>query len=164
MPVISVLTAKSRNAQGKVAFFFTLPKCFCKKTLLYHVWAMAGEPILIVDDNQLNLKLTRILLEKNGYVVRTAGDGSQAMALLEEFNPSLILMDVQLPGMDGLEVTRRIKSNPATNKIIVLALTAYAMKGDDEKARAAGCDGYITKPIDTRTLPNQIQGYLDSRI
>jgi CheY-like chemotaxis protein len=125
---------------------------------------MAGEPILIVDDNQLNLKLTRILLEKNGYVVRTAGDGSQALALLKEFNPSLILMDVQLPGMDGLEVTRRIKSNPATNNIIVVALTAYAMKGDDEKARAAGCDGYITKPIDTRTLPGQIQGYLDSRI
>ena len=147
----------------KSLFLLYLGNAFSNQTLLYHVCAMASEPILIVDDNQLNLKLTRILLEKNGYTVRTAGDGTQALALLEEFNPSLILMDVQLPGMDGLEVTRRIKSNPATNKIIVVALTAYAMKGDDEKARAAGCDGYITKPIDTRTLPTQIQGYLDSR-
>jgi CheY-like chemotaxis protein len=71
-------------------------------------------------------------------------------------------MDLQLPGMDGLEVTRRIKNNPATKDIIVLALTAYAMKGDEEKARSAGCDGYITKPIDTRTLPGQIQNYLDA--
>ena len=123
---------------------------------------MAGEPILIVDDNQLNLKLTRILLEKNGYMVRTAGDGNEALALLAEFSPKLILMDLQLPGMDGLEVTRRIKSNPSMSAIIVVALTAYAMKGDEEKARAAGCDGYITKPIDTRTLPTQIREYLDS--
>jgi CheY-like chemotaxis protein len=123
---------------------------------------MAGEPILIVDDNQLNLKLTRILLEKNGYLVRTAGDGNEALALLAEFSPRLILMDVQLPGMDGLEVTRRIKSNPSMSAIIVVALTAYAMKGDEEKARAAGCDGYITKPIDTRTLPTQIREYLES--
>jgi CheY-like chemotaxis protein len=117
---------------------------------------------LIVDDNQLNLKLTRILLEKNGYLVRTAGDGNEALALLAEFSPRLILMDVQLPGMDGLEVTRRIKSNPSMSAIIVVALTAYAMKGDEEKARAAGCDGYITKPIDTRTLPTQIREYLES--
>jgi CheY-like chemotaxis protein len=126
--------------------------------------AMASEPILIVDDNQLNLKLTRILLQKSGFTVRTAGDGNEALALLEEFTPSLILMDVQLPGVDGLEVTRRIKSNPATSNIIVVALTAYAMKGDEEKARAAGCDGYITKPVDTRKLPGQIQGYLDSAL
>jgi two-component system, cell cycle response regulator DivK len=123
---------------------------------------MAGEPILIVDDNQLNLKLTRILLEKNGYLVRTAGDGNEALALLEEFKPRLILMDLQLPGMDGLEVTRRIKSNPSMSAIIVVALTAYAMKGDEEKARTAGCDGYITKPIDTRTLPSQIREYLEA--
>jgi CheY-like chemotaxis protein len=123
---------------------------------------MASEPILIVDDNQLNLKLTRILLEKNGYLVRTAGDGNEALALLAEFNPRLILMDLQLPGMDGLEVTRRIKNNPSMSDIIVVALTAYAMKGDEEKARAAGCDGYITKPIDTRTLPTQIREYLEA--
>jgi two-component system, cell cycle response regulator DivK len=123
---------------------------------------MAGERILIVDDNQLNLKLTRILLEKNGYSVRTAGNGNEALTLLEEFSPKLILMDVQLPGMDGLELTRRIKNNPARQAVLVVALTAYAMKGDEEKARAAGCDGYITKPIDTRTLPAQIREYLDS--
>lgn len=131
-------------------------------SMRYHSFPMAGERILIVDDNQLNLKLTRILLEKNGYSVRTAGDGTEALTLLGEFSPKLILMDVQLPGMDGLEVTRRIKSNPALQTVIVVALTAYAMKGDEEKARAAGCDGYITKPIDTRTLPVQIREYLDS--
>ena len=123
---------------------------------------MASEPILIVDDNQLNLKLTRILLEKQGYSVYIAGDGVEALSLLEKVKPRLVLMDLQLPGMDGLEVTRRIKSSPGMSGIIVVALTAYAMKGDEEKARDAGCDGYITKPIDTRALPGQIRRYLDA--
>lgn len=122
---------------------------------------MAGEPILVVDDNLLNLKLTRILLAGEGYRVRTAVDGSEALEALKTFHPRLILMDIQLPGVDGLELTRRLKADPATQDVVILALTAYAMKGDEQKAQAAGCDGYIAKPIDTRSLPGMIQSYLD---
>lgn len=121
---------------------------------------MAGEPVLIVDDNPVNLKLTKVLLSKEGYQVQTAGDAEEALKLLATFKPRLVLMDIQLPGMDGLELTRLLKSKPETKDIIVLALTAYAMKGDEEKARAAGCDGYITKPIDTQGLPAVIAGHL----
>jgi CheY-like chemotaxis protein len=119
-----------------------------------------GEPILIVDDNPVNLKLARVLLTSDGYEVRTAGDAGAAFALLTEFHPRLILMDLQLPGIDGLEATRRLKADPRTRDIIVVALTAYAMKGDDAKATAAGCDGYVTKPIDTRTFPRYIAALL----
>ncbi len=124
---------------------------------------MAKGEILIVDDNQLNLKLIRVLLASEGYSVKTAGDAEEAIAMLETAEPDLILMDVQLPGMDGLELTRRLKSDPERSKIVILALTAYAMKGDEEKARAAGADGYLTKPIDTRTLPTVIATYLGRR-
>ena len=122
---------------------------------------MAAEPILIVDDNAINLKVVRVLLLTEGYEVRTATDAEEALAVLAEgFSPRLILMDLQLPGMDGLELTRRLKADPATRKIIIVALTAYAMKGDEEKALEAGCDGYVSKPIDTRALPEVIAGYL----
>jgi len=121
---------------------------------------MAAEPILIVDDNPTNLKLTKVLLVKEGYEVRTVGDAEEALKVLESFKPRLILMDLQLPGMDGLELTKRLKEAPATKDIRIVALTAYAMKGDEEKARAAGCDGYITKPIDTQAFPGVIAGYL----
>jgi len=121
---------------------------------------VAGEPILIVDDNLTNLKLARVLLAGEGYVVRTAADAEEAMAVLEEFRPRLILMDIQLPGMDGLELTRRIKADPAMAAITILALTAYAMKGDQDRVLAAGCDGYVTKPIDTRALPGVIDGFM----
>jgi CheY-like chemotaxis protein len=114
---------------------------------------MAGEPILIVDDNPTNLKLARVMLAAEGYEVRVAVDAEEALGVLDGFRPRLILMDLQLPGMDGLTLTRRLKEDPATRDVAILALTAYAMKGDEEKARQAGCDGYITKPIDTRTLP-----------
>ncbi|HEV3459523.1 MAG TPA: response regulator [Thermoanaerobaculia bacterium] len=114
---------------------------------------MAGEPILIVDDNPANLKLARVMLSAEGYEVRVAVDAEEALALLDGFRPRLILMDLQLPGMDGLTLTRRLKGDPATRDVVILALTAYAMKGDEEKALLAGCDGYVTKPIDTRTLP-----------
>ncbi len=109
---------------------------------------MASERILIVDDNPTNLKLVRVLLAGEGYEVRTAVDADDALAQLADFQPRLILMDLQLPGMDGLTLTRRLKQDPATRGIAILALTSYAMKGDEEKALAAGCDGYITKPID----------------
>jgi CheY-like chemotaxis protein len=117
---------------------------------------MAGEPILIVDDNAANLKLARMLLTAEGYLVRTAGDAQEALAVLEGFKPRLILMDLQMPGMDGFELTRRLKSDPATRGIAIVALTAYAMKGDEQRAQEAGCDGYVPKPIDTRALPQYI--------
>jgi CheY-like chemotaxis protein len=121
---------------------------------------VAGEPILIVDDNPLNLKVVRVLLTVEGYDVRTALNADEALAQLRTFHPRLILMDLQLPGMDGLALTRHLKADPATHDICVVALTAYAMKGDDQKALAAGCDGYISKPVDTRTLPGAVSAYL----
>jgi CheY-like chemotaxis protein len=121
---------------------------------------MAGEPILIVDDNPTNLKLVAYLMSANGYVVTTALDADAALAAIEHSRPRLILMDLQMPGIDGLELTRRLKSDPTTRDIIVVAVTAYAMKGDQAKAVAAGCDDYITKPIDTRSLPEAIARHL----
>lgn len=121
---------------------------------------MPGEPILVVDDNPANAALITFLLSANGYEVRRAADAHEAVAILEGFRPLLIMMDLQLPGMDGLELTRRLKADDRTREIIIVALTAYAMKGDEQRARAAGCDGYITKPIDTRTLPGVVSEYI----
>ena len=123
---------------------------------------MAGESILVVDDNPANARLISFLLNKRGYEVRTAIDALEALQILdgEGFHPQLIIMDLQLPGMDGLELTRRLKANQKTRGIVIIALTAYAMKGDEERARQAGCDGYITKPIDTRMLPEVISEHL----
>jgi len=119
-----------------------------------------GEPILIVDDNPENLKLARILLAAEGHEVRTAVDAEEVAAVLAAFRPRLILMDIQLPGMDGLEIARRLKADPATRDIRIVALTAYAMKGDEERGRAAGCDGYIPKPINTRTFAAEVAGHI----
>jgi CheY-like chemotaxis protein len=122
---------------------------------------MAGEPLLIVDDNATNLKLVRVLLEDAGYQVRVALDADEALATLREFRPRLILMDIQLPGMDGLSLTRMLKASPSLRDIVILGLTAYAMKGDEERILAAGCDGYIAKPLDTRTLAGVVASYLN---
>lgn len=119
-----------------------------------------NESILIVDDNIDNLDLTEILLKSEGFEVRLAEDAEAAFKTLETCCPRLILMDIQLPGMDGLELTRRLRREPALQNVIILALSAYAMKGDEDNARAAGCDGYITKPIDTRTFAGVVRGYL----
>ena len=124
---------------------------------------MAGERILIVDDNATNLKLVAYLMRANGYDVDTALDAESALEALRLQLPEVILMDIQLPGIDGLELTRRLKADPATRDIVIIAVTAYAMKGDQDKALAAGCDDYITKPIDTRTLPETIARHLASR-
>jgi CheY-like chemotaxis protein len=121
---------------------------------------MAGELILIVDDNLLNLKLARVLVTCAGYQACTAIDAEEALRVLETCTPRLILMDLQLPGMDGLELTRRLKADPARRDIRILALTANAMKGDDTKALAAGCDGYISKPIDAAALHAAIDALL----
>jgi CheY-like chemotaxis protein len=121
---------------------------------------MSGESILIVDDNPQNLKLARVILTVEGYDVRTASDAEEALSVLATFVPRLILMDLQLPGMDGLELTRQLKADPECRGIRIIALTAYAMKGDEEKALAAGCDGYVTKPIDTESLPRIVARHL----
>ena len=117
---------------------------------------MKQRNVLIVDDNPMNMKLVRVLLTGEGYEVRTAADAQEALDVLKKWRPLLILMDIQLPGMDGLELTRRLKADSATDQIIIIGLTAYAMKGDEERILAAGCDAYVAKPIDTRSLPDVI--------
>ena len=112
--------------------------------------------VLIVDDNPTNLKLVAYLVKAQGYEVDTASDADTALAAIDARKPAVILMDMQLPGVDGLELTRRIKMNQATSDIAIIAVTAFAMKGDREKALEAGCDDYVTKPIDTRALPGVI--------
>jgi CheY-like chemotaxis protein len=124
---------------------------------------MPDNHILIVDDHEANLKLASAVLRWAGYHVSTAIDAEQALERLREEPPDLILLDIALPGMDGLTLTRQIKADPATRGILVVALTAFAMKGDEQKAVDAGCDGYICKPIDSRELPNQVSGYLNSK-
>lgn len=121
---------------------------------------MAGERILIVDDSAINLKLIKYVLVDVGFDVDTAADAPQALAALRARRPRLILMDVQLPGMSGLELTRQLKADPETRDLIIVAVTASAMRGDEEKARDAGCDGYLSKPIDTEALPRVVAGYL----
>ena len=121
---------------------------------------MAGEPILVVDDNAQNLKLARVILSSEGYQVRTAVDAEDALTILESFAPRVILMDLQLPRMDGLALTRHLKSDPRHRDIVIIAVTAYAMKGDDDKAIEAGCDDYMSKPIDAQALSAMIARHL----
>ena len=125
-------------------------------------FATFAGPILIVEDTPVSLRLTRILLANEGYTVLTAASAEEALELLRSHHPRLILADIQLPGMDGLEMTRLIKQDERSRDIAVVALTAFAMKGDEEKAMDAGCDGYITKPIDTRTLGDRIRQMLST--
>ena len=115
--------------------------------------APSGVRVLIVDDNPTNAKLVAYLMSAQGYAVDVALDAEVALARIGVVRPHLILMDLQLPGIDGLELTRRLKADAVTREIVIIAVTAYAMKGDREKALAAGCDDYVTKPIDTRALP-----------
>ena len=122
---------------------------------------MENSKILVVDDNPDNVELVKLLLEFEGFEVRTADSASEAFVVLKTFDPALILMDVQLPEMDGLELTRQLRSQPQWRDTLIVALSAYAMKQDQENARAAGCDGYITKPIDTRSFPQQVCEFLE---
>jgi two-component system, cell cycle response regulator DivK len=118
--------------------------------------------ILLVEDNATNMKLSLFLLESANHTVLTATNAEAGLALAKEQRPGLILMDIQLPGMDGLEATARLKADETTKDIPVLALTALAMKGDEERIRAAGCDGYIAKPLDYKqflaTIKTHLQG------
>ena len=104
--------------------------------------------ILVVDDNAVNRRLLQVLLLSRGYEVCEAEDASAAFATVAETLPDAILMDLRLPGMDGLAAIRKLKADPATRDIPVVAVTSYAMKGDEEKAREAGCCAYVTKPVD----------------
>ena len=124
---------------------------------------MAGETILIVEDNPLNLELISDILEAHGYRLQAATSGSDALKMVDEEKPDMILMDIQLPGLDGLTITRMIKEKPENHDLPIIALTAHAMRGDEEKAKEAGCDGYISKPIDTRAVPKTVRAYLDAR-
>jgi CheY-like chemotaxis protein len=117
--------------------------------------------ILIVDDNPVNLKLAADVLEAAGFAIDRAVDAEQAQRVLDSTVPDLILMDIALPGMDGLTLTRILKADSRFEDIPIVALTASAMKGDDQKAFAAGCKSYITKPIDTRKFVQQVQAFLD---
>lgn len=108
---------------------------------------MGAKRILLIEDNAVNRRLAQFLLKSQGYEVWEVGSAPEAFASLKERRPDLILMDIQLPGMDGLAATRLIKSDPATAATPVIALTAHAMKGDEERMRQAGCDGYLAKPF-----------------
>jgi len=121
---------------------------------------MAGPKILIIEDNPFNLELATDLLEAQGFVVFSAQTAEAGLRLAQQTPPDLILMDLSLPGMDGLEATRALKANSATRHVPVIALTAHAMKGDKEVALNANCDGYLTKPIDTRAFVATIMSFL----
>jgi two-component system cell cycle response regulator DivK len=121
-----------------------------------------AKTVLIVEDNELNMKLFHDLLEAHGYGTVGTRNGIEALDLARKHHPDLILMDIQLPGMDGLEATRLLKADPATRRIKIVALTAFAMTGDEERVRAAGCDGYITKPIEYKEFLARVAGLLES--
>lgn len=118
---------------------------------------MSSRPILVVDDNPTNAKLLRVILEREGYEVRVATDADAALSVLSAELASLILMDIHLPGISGLELTRRLKADARFTNVPIVAVTANAMKGDEELARAAGCDDYITKPIELESFLRKVE-------
>lgn len=123
---------------------------------------MAGETILIVEDSALNRKLVETVLQPYGYHLLIAVNGEEGVEVATREKPDLILMDVQMPKLSGYDATRILKAQPETARIPIVALTAHAMEGERERAASAGCDGYLTKPIDTRIFPDQVRQYLDS--
>jgi CheY-like chemotaxis protein len=116
--------------------------------------------ILIVDDNPIYLKLASDVLQAAGFDVVKATDADQAQRILADLVPDLILMDIALPGMDGLTLSAKLKTDPHLRGVPIVALTASAMRGDDRRAISSGCDGYISKPINTREFPSQVRTYL----
>jgi two-component system cell cycle response regulator DivK len=124
---------------------------------------MASAHILIVEDNPKNLKLLRDVLQFKGYIISAAETGEAGVALARAEQPALILMDVQLPGMDGREATQVLKADASTRHIPIVALTAFAMKGDRERLLAEGFDGYISKPIDIKAIPQVIEQYISGQ-
>ena len=121
---------------------------------------MGRKSVLVVEDNELNMKLVTGLLKIGKYGIMSAADAETGIEMARRDPPDLILMDIQLPGMDGLTATRIIKGDAALRRISVVALTSYAMQGDEDKAKKAGCVGYITKPLDTRNFLKYIAEYI----
>lgn len=121
---------------------------------------MTRPTILIIEDNEMNLELAATLLETKGFSIISARTAEEGLRLAYQFLPDLILMDFSLPGMDGLTAIRNLKANPATRHLAVIGLSANAMKGDEEIALNAGCNGYLTKPIDTRTFASTIENFV----
>ena len=150
MIVASIKTLRRRNPKSKI-----------QNPKLRSV--MSGKNILLVEDNEVNRRLAGFLLRSQGYQVREATTAVAAFEMVDKERPDLIVMDIQLPGIDGLEATRKLKEQPATADIPVIAVTSYAMKGDREKALAAGCAGYVTKPIDKNTFIQEVAAQLDNR-
>jgi CheY-like chemotaxis protein len=123
---------------------------------------MSARKILVVEDNDMNMQLVEFLLEEGGYDIVKAASGEEALEITRNAAaaPDLILMDIHLPGMDGLSVVRAMKGDDRTRRIPILALTAHAMRGDKDRFLEAGCDGYISKPIDVKTFISSIEQYL----
>ncbi len=140
----------------------TTQKPFSHKIKLYAMPAADTKTVLIVEDNPLNQKLFRDVLEAKGIATLHAQDGLAAMELARAHKPDLILMDIQLPEVSGLEVTQWLKADPALKHIPVIAVTAFAMKGDEEKIRAAGCEDYMSKPISVAHFIQLVERYLSA--
>ena len=119
-----------------------------------------GNKILYIEDNEQNLYLVKFILERNGYEVSSAADGQEGIGLAARNRPDLVLLDIQLPGMDGYAVARALRDNPELSAIPIVAVTSYAMAGDREKALRAGCSGYIEKPINPDTFLQQVESHL----
>ena len=116
--------------------------------------------ILLVEDNEMNRDMLSRRLQRRGYEVLTAVDGESGLAMTRSEAPALVLMDMSLPGIDGWAATRQLKADPATQSIPIIALTAHAMRGDEDQARAAGCDGYLTKPISPKRVVEEVKRLL----
>jgi two-component system cell cycle response regulator DivK len=124
---------------------------------------MSKTCILVIEDNIDNLDLIRFLLEQEGYEILTAMDGKNGLKICEEQKPDMVLLDLTLPEIDGWHLARRLKNSPETSSIRVIAITAHVLPGDRERAFEAGCDGYITKPLDINNFPVTIKEYLSSK-
>lgn len=125
------------------------------------VMTETGARVLVVEDNDMNMQLVEYLLEEGGYQIVKAASGEEALSIARTGDPvDLILMDIHLPGIDGLSVVREMKTDAVTSAIPILALTAHAMRGDKDRFLEAGCDGYISKPIDVKTFLSSIRMYL----
>jgi CheY-like chemotaxis protein len=121
---------------------------------------MSDSCILIIEDNPLNVELAADLLQASGYRIHSTQTAEEGIRMARELLPDLVLMDINLPGMDGLCATRALKTDPATSHLTVVGLTAHAMMGDEGTALESGCDGYLTKPIDTRTFVSTVTQYI----
>ena len=121
---------------------------------------MALPRVLVIDDNAMNVELVTCVLAHEGFTIESAYDAREALLRIDSSQPDLILMDIQMPGMDGLELTRHLKADPLRRHIVIVAFTAFAMQGDEAKMRAAGCDGYLSKPIDVHTFAASVRSML----